>query len=80
VDVKVAEHRGRRLPINRRLFFFGEDEFGGEAREIALIGKDSSGSFFFLSFFLNNPFDLCPFSDTVNAGNLTGMYGHLTRR
>ncbi|HEY3473262.1 MAG TPA: PilZ domain-containing protein [Anaerolineales bacterium] len=26
-----AERRGRRLPINRRLFFFGEEEFEGEA-------------------------------------------------
>ena len=26
-----AERRGRRLPLNRRLFFFGEEEFEGEA-------------------------------------------------
>ena len=71
---------GRRLPINRCIFFFGEDEFGGEAREIASIGKDSSDSFLFLSSFLNIPFDLRPFSVTLHSGNLTGMYGHFTRR
>ena len=27
----AAERRGRRLPMTRRLFFFGEDEFEGEA-------------------------------------------------
>ena len=26
-----AERRGRRLPLNRRLFFFGEEDFEGEA-------------------------------------------------
>jgi len=26
-----AERRGRRLALNRRLFFFGDDEFEGEA-------------------------------------------------
>lgn len=31
IDVTGAERRGRRLPMNRRLFFFGEDEFEGEA-------------------------------------------------
>lgn len=31
LDATVAERRGRRLPMNRRLFFFGEDEFEGEA-------------------------------------------------
>lgn len=30
-DSNVAERRGRRLGINRRLFFFGADEFEGEA-------------------------------------------------
>jgi PilZ domain-containing protein len=31
LDATVAERRGRRLTMNRRLFFFGEDEFEGEA-------------------------------------------------
>ena len=31
IDATVAERRGRRLPMNRRFFFFGEDEFEGEA-------------------------------------------------
>ena len=31
LDATVAERRGRRFPMNRRLFFFGEDEFEGEA-------------------------------------------------
>ena len=26
-----VERRGRRLPLNRRLFFFGEEDFEGEA-------------------------------------------------
>lgn len=29
-NVKGVERRGRRLPMNCRLFFFGEDEFEGE--------------------------------------------------
>ena len=31
-DGREAERRGRRLAINCRLFFFGDDEFEGEAR------------------------------------------------
>jgi hypothetical protein len=30
-DVQQFERRGRRLAMNRRLFFFGEGEFEGEA-------------------------------------------------
>jgi hypothetical protein len=30
-DARTAERRGRRLSLKRRLFFFGEDEFEGEA-------------------------------------------------
>ncbi|HSB45537.1 MAG TPA: PilZ domain-containing protein [Nitrospira sp.] len=30
-DSNVAERRGRRMALNRRLFFFGADEFEGEA-------------------------------------------------
>ena len=30
-DAQQAERRGRRLAMNRRLFFFGEGEFEGEA-------------------------------------------------
>jgi hypothetical protein len=30
-DPQQFERRGRRLTMNRRLFFFGEDEFEGEA-------------------------------------------------
>jgi len=31
IDADGSERRGRRLPLNRRLFFFGDDEFEGEA-------------------------------------------------
>ena len=30
-DAQPFERRGRRLPMNRRLFFFGDEEFEGEA-------------------------------------------------
>lgn len=30
-DATMAERRGRRLPLSCRLFFFGENEFEGEA-------------------------------------------------
>ncbi len=30
-SVEVAERRGRRIAMNCRLFFFGDDEFEGEA-------------------------------------------------
>jgi hypothetical protein len=30
-EAEAFERRGRRLSVNRRLFFFGEDEFEGEA-------------------------------------------------
>lgn len=30
-DATMAERRGRRLPMSCRLFFFGENEFEGEA-------------------------------------------------
>lgn len=30
-DTTMAERRGRRLPMSCRLFFFGENEFEGEA-------------------------------------------------
>jgi len=30
-EATTAERRGRRLPLNCRLFFFGEDDFEGEA-------------------------------------------------
>jgi PilZ domain len=31
IDAGGSERRGRRLPLNRRLFFFGDEEFEGEA-------------------------------------------------
>lgn len=33
-EAKMAERRGRRLALNRRLFFFGDDELEGEASVI----------------------------------------------
>lgn len=35
-DAASPERRGRRVPINRRLFFFGEDEHEGEASIVDL--------------------------------------------
>jgi hypothetical protein len=35
-DAAMAERRGRRLRLNCRLFFFGEDDFEGEATVLDL--------------------------------------------
>ena len=60
-EAATAERRGRRLQLNCRLFFFGEDDFEGEATvldlstngcQVTSLTKVQAGMVFRLSLFL----------------------------